>query len=74
MTPTPYVTTMRLSQEELDLLDAWAKYQHAMGRIPRASRTHIIQRLLEKIPPPKDDLPTAKAVREAYAALFGAPE
>lgn len=60
--PNTPVTTMRLSPNEVALLDALAAHQGI-------SRTDVVRRLIRQAKPPADLTPSAAAVRRAHDRL-----
>lgn len=62
-------TSLRLSREELDLLDAWASW-FAHQHHGRWGRAEVIRRILQRATPPAALDPIGAHVREAHAAAF----
>jgi hypothetical protein len=64
-------TSIRLTEEEEGVLDAWARYRGA-GRARGTSRTEVIGWMLRRVKPPADALgPEATELRQAWAKLNG---
>lgn len=62
-------TSIRLPDEYLDLLDAWAEHL-SKGRMRRAYRVDVLYLALKRLKPPVEPGETEAAVRAAYTKAF----
>jgi hypothetical protein len=71
MTAPP--TSIRLTEDERELLDAFAAYMSVKRGI-NLNRTQAIKHLMRKAQPPTEAGPEAARFRRAYSIVFGAKE
>ena len=68
--PGPHPTSIRLTADELELLDAYAAWMHDRHGI-NVNRTGAIKSMIKRLKPPDDPTPAGARFRRAHSAVFG---